>query len=144
MIYRRKPPANVLFVCVGNACRSQMAEAWANHYGKGRARAHSAGSHPYGSIVRDTYAVMAEKGIALDNQCSKGLGDVALEQMDVVVSMGCEVVCPLPEGFKGRKVQWNIPDPFGEGIEYFRKVRDLIEQQVLELLVEIRKQRNSA
>src|SRR5579863_6419224 len=116
--HRRRPPVKVLFVCVGNACRSQMAEAWANHHGKGRVRAHSAGSHPYGSIVHDTYTVMAEKGISLDNQCSKGLCDVALEQMDVVVGMGCEVDCPLPDGFQGRKLEWNIPDPYGREVEF--------------------------
>ena len=108
-----------------------MAEAWANHHGKGRVLAHSAGSHPYGSIVHDTYVVMAEKGIALDGQCSKGMRDVAVEQMDVVVGMGCEVDCPVPEGFKGRKVDWNIPDPYGRGIEFFRDVREMVEQQVL-------------
>ena len=121
-----------------------MAEAWANHHGKGRVRAHSAGLHPYGSIVPDTYTVMAEKGLTLDSHCSKGLGDVPLEHMDVVVGMGREVDCCLPSEFKGRKVEWNIPDPYGEGIEYFRKVRDLIEKQVLELLAEIRAQRATA
>ena len=121
-----------------------MAEAWANHLGKGRVRAHSAGSHPYGSIVHDTYTVMVEKGITLDGHCSKGLRDVGLEQMDVVVAMGHEVACPVPEGFKGRKVEWNIPDPYGEGIEFFRTVRDMIERQVVALLAEVRTQRASA
>jgi arsenate reductase len=121
-----------------------MAEAWANHHGKGRVRAHSAGSHPYGSIVHDTYTVMSEKGVSLEDHCSKGLRDVALEQMDVVVAMGHEVACPLPEGFNGRKIEWNIPDPYGEGIEFFRTVRDMIERQVVGLLAEVRTQRASA
>ena len=138
MIYRRKPPVKILFVCVGNACRSQMAEAWANHYGKGRVRAHSAGSHPYGSIVTDTYTVMSEKGISLDGQCSKGLRDVAVQEMDVVVGMGCEVACPVPADFKGCKVEWNIPDPYARGIDRFREVRDTIEKQVLDLLKELK------
>ncbi len=128
------PPIKILFVCVGNACRSQMAEAWANHFGKGRVQASSAGSHPFGSIVEDTYTVMNEKGISLDGQRSKGLGDVAVAEMDVVVGMGCEVYCPVPAGFKGCVVDWEIPDPFGRGIDYFRNVRDMIERQVLELL----------
>lgn len=142
--HRRKPPVKILFVCVGNACRSQMAEAFANRYGKGRVRAFSAGSHPYGSIVDDTYTVMAEKDIPLDGQCSKGLGDVPVGQMDVVVGMGCEVVCPLPAGFKGRKVDWSIPDPFGKGIEYFRNVRDTIERQVVDLVAEVRRRQMAA
>ena len=62
-----------------------MAEAWANHFGHGRVEASSAGSYPFGSIVKETYVVMGEKGITLDGQCSKGLRDVALEDMDVLV-----------------------------------------------------------
>jgi len=130
-------PVKILFVCVGNACRSQMAEAWANHFGKGRVEAHSAGSHPFGSIAEDTYNVMSEKGISLDHQCSKGLGDVHVAEMDVVVAMGGEVECPVPEGFKGQIVDWNIPDPYARGIESFRNVRDMIERQVLALLADL-------
>jgi protein-tyrosine-phosphatase len=57
--------------------------------------------------------------------------------MDVVVGMGCEVECPVPAGFKGRVVEWDIPDPYSRGIESFRNVRDMIERQVLELLAEL-------
>jgi len=130
-------PVKILFVCVGNSCRSQMAEAWANHFGNGRVRASSAGSHPLGVITNDTYTVMSEKGISLDGQWSKRLRDVAVAEMDVVVGMGCEVECPLPEGFKGRVVEWNILDPYGHGIEAFRNVRDMIERQVLGLLADL-------
>ncbi len=130
-------PVKILFVCIGNSCRSQMAEGWANHYGKGRVQAFSAGSHPFGSIVKDTYTVMSEKGISLEGQCSKGLRDVAVAEMDVVVGMGCEVECPVPVGFKGRVVDWNIPDPYAQGIETFRNVRDMIELQVLALLADL-------
>jgi len=133
----RNHPNKILFVCVGNACRSQMAEAWAKHFGKGRVEAHSAGSHPFGSIAEGTYTVMSEKGISLDEQCSKGLGDLAVAEMDVVVRMGSEVECTVPEGFKGRVVDWNIPDPYARGIESYRNVRDMIERQVLALLADI-------
>ena len=129
-------PLKILFVCVGNACRSQMAEAWANHFGKGQVQAASAGSHPYGSIVGDTYNVMHEKGVSLDGQRSKGVREVPVDEMDVIVGMGCEVVCPVPAGFQGRVVEWEIPDPFGGGIDAFRNVRDMIELKVLELLAE--------
>jgi arsenate reductase len=131
------PPVKILFVCIGNSCRSQMAEAWANHFGKGRVQAHSAGSYPLGSITKDTYTAMREKGISLDGQWSKGLHDVAVAEMDVVVGMGCEVECPVPVGFQGRVVDWDIPDPYGRGIETFRNVRDMIERQVLGLLAEL-------
>src|SRR5579862_2113916 len=77
----------ILFVCIGNACRSQMAEGFANHLGKPRVQAFSAGSHPYGSIVSDTSVVMREKGISLEGQSSKGLDDVPMADMDVVVTM---------------------------------------------------------
>jgi protein-tyrosine-phosphatase len=132
-----KPPVKILFVCIGNSCRSQMAEAWANHFGKGRVQPHSAGSHPLGTITQDTYTAMSEKGISLAGQWSKGLRDVAVGEMDVVVGMGCEVECPVPAGFKGRVVEWNIPDPYSRGIESFRNVRDMIERQVLGLLAEL-------
>ncbi len=130
-------PVKILFVCVGNSCRSQMAEAWANHLGNGRVRAFSAGSHPLGSITSGTHEVMQEKDLSLDGQWSKGLRDVPVAEMDVVVGMGCEVSCPVPVGFKGRVVEWDIPDPYAQGIESFRDVRDLIEEQVRALLAEV-------
>jgi arsenate reductase (thioredoxin) len=128
---------HILFVCVGNSCRSQMAEAFANHWGRGRIRAWSAGSSPLGRIVPPTYDVMAEKGLSLDGQWSKGLHDVPLDDMDVIVSMGCEVYCPVPPGFKGRVAEWDIPDPYGGKLESYREVRDGIEKQIRELLEEL-------
>jgi len=130
-------PLKILFVCIGNACRSPMAEGWANHYGQGRVEAYSAGSHAYGAIIGDTYAAMREKGISLEGQRSKSVRDVPLAEMDIVVRMGDEVEINLPEGFKGRAVDWNIPDPYARGSATFRTVRDLIERQVLALLTEI-------
>lgn len=127
-------PLNVLFVCVGNSCRSQMAEALANHLGQGRIRAWSAGSHPLGEIVPLTFDVLKEKGISLDGHWSKGLRDVPVAEMDIVVGMGCEVVCPVPAGFKGRVIEWNVPDPYGREIEFYRSVRDSIARQVAALL----------
>jgi arsenate reductase len=127
-------PIKVLFVCVGNSCRSQMAEALANHCGKGRVRAWSAGSRPLGEIIPQTYQVLEEKGISLEGHSSKGLNDIPVAEMDVVVGMGCEVACPVPVGFKGRVIEWNIPDPFGRELSFFRSVRDSIQRQVVALL----------
>jgi arsenate reductase len=132
-----RPPLNILFVCIGNSCRSQMAEALANGLGGGRVRAWSAGSHPLGEIAPETYEVMSEKGISLEGQWSKGLRDVPLAEMDVVVGMGCEVECPLPSGFKGRVIEWNIPDPYSHELPAYRSVRDLIERQVKALLSDL-------
>jgi arsenate reductase len=77
---------------------------------------------------------MREKGISLDGHWSKGLEDVPVAEMDVVVGMGCEVSCPVPPDFKGRVIEWNIPDPYFHGRKLFRTVRDMIEQQVASLL----------
>ena len=127
-------PVAILFVCYGNACRSQMAEAFANLLGDGRVRAWSAGSQPLGSIIDETYAVLAEKGISIDHHWSKGLKSVNVAAMDAVVTMGCEVACPLPKDFKGRIVEWEIADPCGMGLDFFRSVRDHIEAEVRMLL----------
>jgi protein-tyrosine-phosphatase len=121
-----------------------MAEALANHLGNGRVRAWSAGSAPLGRIAPGTEEVLAEKGLSLDGHWSKGLDDVPVKDMDVVVGMGCEVVCPVPPGFKGRVIEWNIPDPFGRGLESFRSVRDLIERQVTALLDELEQAKQEA
>ena len=134
---KKKRPLNILFVCVGNSCRSQMAEALAKHLGQGHVKAWSAGSSPLGRIVPETFEVLAEKGIAIKGQSSKHLSDVPVGEMDVVVGMGCEVVCPVPVGFKGRVIEWNIPDPYGRGLESFRSVRDLIERQVTALITDL-------
>jgi protein-tyrosine-phosphatase len=127
----------VLFVCYGNSCRSQMAEALANQLGEGKVQAFSAGTHPLGVISQDTRGVLREKGITLAGHWSKGLRDVPISEMDVVVEMECEVKCPLPTDFKGRLIQWDIPDPYLLGRDYFRDVRDLIESEVRKLLADL-------
>ena len=137
-------PLKILFVCVGNSCRSQMAEAYAKKLGEGRVQAWSAGSHPLGEIVPDTATVLAEKGISLEGHWSKSLKDVPVGEMDAVVGMGCEVVCPVPAGFKGRVIEWNIPDPFPHGLDFYRGVRDLIGRQVANLLDELLEQSQGA
>jgi arsenate reductase len=127
----------ILFVCYGNSCRSQMAEALANQLGNGKVQAFSAGTHPLGAISFDTRAVLGEKGITLQGHWSKGLEDVPISDMDVVVEMGYGVKCKLPADFKGQLVKWRIPDPFSLGREYFRDVRDLIESEIRRLLTEL-------
>jgi protein-tyrosine-phosphatase len=112
-----------------------MAEALANLLGAGKVRAFSAGSRPLGVISRGTREVLREKGITLVGYWSKGLRDVPISEMDVVVEMGYGVTCPVPADFKGRLIQWNIPDPYGLDWDSFRAVRDLIENEVRTLLV---------
>jgi arsenate reductase len=114
-----------------------MAEALANHLGKGKVRAFSAGSHPLGTILPETHEVLREKGVLLEGHWSKRLDDVPVAEMDVVVGMGCEVRCPVPVGFKGQVIEWNIPDPYARDAEFFRSVCDLIERQVKGLLSDL-------
>ncbi len=121
-----------------------MAEALAKRLGEGRVRAWSAGSAPLGEIIPQTHRVLEEKGISLGGHWSKGLRDVPVSEMDVVVGMGCEVECPVPAGFKGRVMEWNIPDPFGRDLDFFRSVRDLIERQVTSLLSDFDEQQTEA
>ena len=127
----------ILFRCVGNSCRSQMAEAFTRRLGKGRIAAWSAGSSPLGWIAPYTFMVMEENGVSLNGQWSKRLQDVPAAEMDLVVFMGPEVICALPAGFKGRRAEWEIPDPFGAPVELYREVRDLIEKRVRTLLDEL-------
>jgi protein-tyrosine-phosphatase/GNAT superfamily N-acetyltransferase len=129
---------HILFVCIGNTCRSPMAEAFANHLGEGRVCAWSAGLFAVGWIAPETYAVMAEKGLSLEGQWSKDLEEMPVAAMDVVVDMtGDESACPVPDGFKGRVVKWRIPDAFTRDLECNRTTRDLIEAHVRALLAEI-------
>jgi len=128
---------NVLFVCFGNACRSQMAEALTNYLGGDSVHALSAGSHPLGWIPSETRDVLNEKGISLEGHQSKGLKDVPLGEMDVVVEMEAGLVGTFPKKFNGRLIEWDIPDPFNGDVEVFRTVRDLIEERVNALLAEL-------
>jgi len=133
----RESRVRILFVCYGNSCRSQMAEALANKLGEGKVQAFSAGTHPLGMISQDTCAVLIEKGLTLAGHWSKGLEDVPIPEMDVVVEMGYGVNCRLPADFKGRLIQWRIPDPYLLERDCFRDVRDLIESEVRKLLADL-------
>ncbi len=114
-----------------------MAEGLAKHLGGGNVRAYSAGTRAFGEIVPMTYEVMQEKGITLDGQWSKGLEDVPLSEMDIVVEMGNGVKCHIPEDFKGRVIEWNIPDPYGHDKEIYCGVLEMIEAQVQALIDEL-------
>ncbi len=130
-----RPVTNVLFVCFGNACRSQMAEAMVKHLGHDGVRAWSAGAYPLGWIPSETREVLEEKGISLNGHRTKGLKNVPLAEIDVVVEMEPGLVGELPDDFKGRVIQWDIPDPFSGDLQAFRTARDLIEHHVKGLLV---------
>ena len=123
----------VLFVCVENSNRSQMAEAFARMHGAGRVQAASAGSKPSGRINPKAIEAMKELGYDLATHSSKGLDEFNSRDVDLAVTMGCGDECPLVRA--GHRVDWKIPDPREMTPEQFRGVRDLIEQKVKELLV---------
>ena len=127
------PSSPVLFVCVENSCRSQMAEAFARRLADDRFRVYSAGSRPSGEIDPRTIRLMAEKGVDLAGQRSMGLGELPEGvSWSYVVTMGCGDACPhLPAT---HRLDWNLPDPKPLDDDGFRRVRDEIERRVRSLL----------
>ena len=122
----------VVFVCVENSNRSQMAEAFARIHGAGKVEACSAGSRPSGRINPKAVEAMRELGYDLTTHTSKGLDSVNGKEVDVAVTMGCGDECPLV--LAKRREEWQIPDPKNMTPEQFREVRNLIEAKVRELL----------
>jgi arsenate reductase (thioredoxin) len=123
----------VVFVCVENSNRSQMAEAFARIHGAGKVEAFSAGSRPSGRINPRAVEAMKDVGYDLTTQASKGLEAFNGKEFDVAVTMGCGDECPLV--LAQRRLEWQIPDPRDMSAGQFREVRDLIEAKVKELLL---------
>jgi arsenate reductase len=125
----------LLFVCVENAGRSQMAEAFARLYGDGSIEAHSAGSRPSGKVSEKAIAAMRELGCDLAEHRSKSLADVPQIEYDAVVGMGCGDECPTVKA--KRRETWDIPDPKNMSGDELRTVRDLIAGKVKVLLEDL-------
>ena len=122
----------VLFVCVHNAGRSQMAAAFLEHYARGRVDVRSAGSLPASELNPAVVEVMTEVGIDLGAAVPKLLTVEAVEASDVVITMGCGDACPV---FPGKRyLDWQLTDPAGLPVEGVRPIRDEIERRVLDLL----------
>lgn len=130
----------VLFVCIGNMCRSQMAEGFARELGSDVIEAYSAGLHPTGVVSEDAILIMEEHGIDISRQHSNGIDEIPLGEIDIVASMtgfpGSEY---LPADFRGRVIDWDVDDPIGRPLPTFRRVCGEIEGKVKDLLEEIRK-----
>lgn len=123
----------VLFVCIENSNRSQMAQAFATLHGGDRIEAYSAGSRPSGKINPKAIVAMKELGYDLSSHSSKSLQEVqAYAPFDAVVTMGCGDACPWMPAKKF--IDWEIPDPRDMNEEEFRKVRDLVEEKVKNLI----------
>lgn len=129
----KKP--TVLFVCVHNAGRSQMAAGLMEHHGGGRVEVLSAGSAPKESINPVAVEAMLEKGIDIANRKPKVLTNESVQASDVVITMGCGDACPFYPG--KRYEDWVLEDPAGQNLEFVRRVRDEIEARVKQLLSEI-------
>ena len=126
---------SVLFVCVHNAGRSQMAAGFMTHLGAGRVEVLSAGSAPKDSINPVAVAAMAEVGIDISSNSPKILTPEAVQQSDAVITMGCGDACPYYPG--KRYEDWVLEDPAGQGIESVRIIRDEIKVRVENLLAEL-------
>src|SRR6478752_6044537 len=122
----------VLFVCVHNAGRSQMAAAWLQRLSGGAVEVRSAGSAPADTVNPAAVAAMAEVGIDISDQTPKILTFDTVETSDVVITMGCGDTCPVFPGVDYR--DWDLPDPAGKGVDAVRPIRDEIESRVRQLL----------
>jgi len=126
----------ILFVCVENAGRSQMAEAFANKYGKGKLIGSSAGNKPAEKVNPVVVEILKEEGIDISMNKPKLITTKMANEVDLVVTMGCndQGVCPGP--FFKPTIEWHLEDPKGKPIEKVREIRDEIERQVQELIKE--------
>ncbi|MFF2522807.1 arsenate reductase ArsC [Streptomyces liangshanensis] len=130
-----RPKPSVLFVCVHNAGRSQMAAAFLTHLSRGRVEVRSAGSAPADAVNPAAVAAMAEVGVDMSAETPKVLTTEAVRASDVVITMGCGDTCPV---FPGKRyLDWELDDPAGEGIEAVRPIRDEIERRIRGLLAEL-------
>ena len=123
---------SVLFVCVENSCRSQMAEGFAKDLFSDKWLVFSAGSKPAKEVNPTAIAVMQELGIDISKNIPKGFSDLPVTKFDYIITMGCQDTCPY---FPAKqKFDWQIPDPKGKDLEYFRTVRDEIKGKVINLV----------
>ena len=129
------PRPSVLFVCVHNAGRSQMAAGWLGHLAGDAVEVRSAGSIPGDQVNPAAVEAMAEVGIDISDQQPKVLTTDAVEASDVVITMGCGDACPV---FPGKRyLDWELEDPAGKGVESVRPIRDELERRIRGLLDEL-------
>jgi arsenate reductase len=129
----------VLFVCVGNSCRSQMAEGFARAYGSDVLTPSSAGVAPAASVARDTVRAMDEKNINISAQFPKSVYRIANSDFDLIVNMSGRELSEFP----GAMLEWAVDDPIGQPFEKYRTVRDDIEMRVMKLILDLRRRNGS-
>jgi len=134
----RMAPLGILFVCIGNTCRSPMAEAMARAMGGDRVRAYSAGLNPTGRVARETIEVLDALGYDARGLQSKDIDRVPMDDVDVIVSLiGPSGLRYLPHGLAARLESWSIRDPYGDDTEVYHAVARTIEGRVRELIDEL-------
>ncbi|KSU66024.1 arsenate reductase ArsC [Arthrobacter sp. NIO-1057] len=126
---------SVLFVCIHNAGRSQMAAAYLSHLAQGKIEVRSAGSAPADSVNPAAVQAMAEEGLDMSAETPKILTTEAVKESDVVITMGCGDTCPI---FPGKRYEdWKLDDPAGQGVEAVRPIRDEIRGRIETLISEL-------
>jgi arsenate reductase len=128
----------VLFVCIGNSCRSQMAEGFARAYGADVMAVRSAGLSPAVIVAPLTRTVLAERNIRIDGQFPKSLEMVLTEPFDIIVNMSGTKLSAVHSRAAARTVEWPVPDPIGQKEEVYRSVAEEIEGRVMRLILELR------
>lgn len=125
----------VVFVCVHNSCRSQMAEGWTKKLGSDVLEAYSAGTENYPEVKPLAVQVMEEEGVDMGGYRPKLLSDIP-EEVDILITMGCNVICPY---VPCRYIEdWGLKDPSGGQIEDYRKTRNIIKEKVMDLIQRVK------
>jgi protein-tyrosine-phosphatase len=133
-----KKPIQVLFLCYGNACRSILAEALARHFWGAELQASSAGLVPLGHITPHSIEALNEAGISSAGLHSKGLPDIRLEDIDYLVNLtDLKINHIIPPSFSGKLISYYVRDPYGEGLDAFRKARTELERLVTKKLPQL-------
>lgn len=131
-----KPKKRILFVCIGNACRSQMAEAFARAYGSDTLIVQSAGLAPASGLPPLTRQTLSDKNISCEGQFPKPIESFTMQKFDVVINLSGEHLPPSPVWV--RVIEWSVRDPIGESPEVYRAVAAQIETLVMRLILELR------
>ncbi len=126
----------LLFVCIGNSCRSQISEGWGKYFNEkffnNEFKIYSAGTYPAGWVAEGAVLSMAEIGIDISSQYSKHLNGLPIKETDFLITLGCGVSCPW---FPHKElVEWEIDDPVGQPIEKFREARDILKEKIYRLM----------
>ncbi len=128
---------NILFVCVGNSCRSQISEGYGRAWGSSVMEVKSAGTHAIDAISPEIRRVMTEEGVDISGQRPKRLTERMIRWADRVIVLGGTPELLYPDLLKDKLVSWPTPDPYGQGVDEARKVRDLIKARITDLIIDL-------